>query len=121
MSSIRGVISAYVLVNRCQMIDVVLLSYCNRSEWADGGVRLRALSIGRYSVMICPTYLPSSTSQTATLPADTLVFVSLNRSNPDLYYALNGKVPALRIVGDANTARHLPVAVREGHLTRAAV
>jgi hypothetical protein len=55
------------------------------------------------------------------LPADTVVFVSLNRSNRELYEALQGKISNLHIVGDASSARHLPTAVREGHLAGAGV
>jgi 2,4-dienoyl-CoA reductase-like NADH-dependent reductase (Old Yellow Enzyme family)/thioredoxin reductase len=84
-------------------------------------VRTRALSIGRDTVTICPIYLPSSSKCSTTLPADTVVFVSLNRSRRELYDALAERVPDVRIVGDANSARHLPAAVREGHLAGAAI
>lgn len=83
--------------------------------------RARAVSIGPDSVIICPNFLPSSTNRTTTLPADTVVFVSLNRSNRELHDALQGKVADLRIIGDASSARHLPTAVREGHLAGASV
>lgn len=83
--------------------------------------RTRALSIGKNSVTVCPTYLPSTSERKSTLPADTVVYVSLNRSNRELHDALAGKVPELRIVGDANAARYLPTAVTEGHLAGVAV
>jgi 2,4-dienoyl-CoA reductase-like NADH-dependent reductase (Old Yellow Enzyme family)/NADPH-dependent 2,4-dienoyl-CoA reductase/sulfur reductase-like enzyme len=84
-------------------------------------VRSRALSISSGVVVICPTYLPITTSRTVVLPADTVVFVSLNHGNRRLYDDLAGRISDLRIVGDANSARHLPTAVREGHLAGAAV
>lgn len=83
--------------------------------------RARAVSIGRDSVTICPTYLPAATNLTTTLPADIAVFVSLNRGNRELHDELQGKVAKLSIVGDASSARHLPTAVREGHLAGAEV
>lgn len=83
-------------------------------------LRTRLLAVGRNTVTVGLIELPSSTDHVLTLPADTVVFVSANRSNRDLYGALEGRVPDLRIVGDANSARSLPDAVREGHLAGAA-
>lgn len=82
---------------------------------------MRALSIGKDNVVVGPTYLPSTTNQTTTLPADTVVFVSLNHSNRDLYDVLAGGKYDLRVVGDANSARPPPPAVHEGHMAGAAV
>jgi hypothetical protein len=56
-----------------------------------------------------------------TLPADTVVFISLNRGNREIYDELTGRVPDLRIVGDANAARQVPDAVREGHVAGATI
>ena len=83
--------------------------------------RMRAISIGTDSVTISPAFLPATTNLTTTLPADTVIFVSLNRSNRALYDDLQDAVAALHIVGDANSARDLPAAVREGHLVGAQV
>lgn len=84
-------------------------------------LRTRLLAVGRNTVSVGPIDLPPSPGHAVTLAADTVVFVSANRSNRDLYCALTGRVPDLRIVGDANSARALPDAVREGHLAGAAL
>lgn len=101
------------------MVEPALIRL-SRGEFASH-TRSRVLSIGRDSVTVAPTYLPATTDRATVLPADTVVFVSLNRSNREIYDALAGRVPDLRIVGDANSARHLPTAVTEGHLAGAAV
>lgn len=58
---------------------------------------------------------------TSTIPADTVVLVSANQSNNELYSALRAlppkqQVPSIRVVGDALAPRDLLVAIREGHL-----
>jgi len=85
-------------------------------------VRVRALSIGKDTVRIAHTYLSASTDRVTILPADTVVFVSHNRSNRILYDGLVNK-GSLRpyIVGDANSARDLQAAMREGHLVAATI
>lgn len=83
--------------------------------------RTRAIAIAPGSVTVGPTYLPKSSNQTEILPADTVVFVSLNHANRDLFDALSGKIAELRIVGDANSPRHLPTAMMEGHMAGASV
>jgi 2,4-dienoyl-CoA reductase-like NADH-dependent reductase (Old Yellow Enzyme family)/thioredoxin reductase len=82
-------------------------------------LRTRALSIEPDCVVIAPTFLPSTTSQTSKVRADTVVFVSLNRGNRALFDKLAARQANVRIVGDANAARHLPTAIREGHLAGA--
>jgi len=54
-------------------------------------------------------------------PADTVVLVTFNEAQTDLYRALGGglrgKLPyALHLIGDAQAPRDLLVAIREGHL-----
>jgi 2,4-dienoyl-CoA reductase-like NADH-dependent reductase (Old Yellow Enzyme family)/thioredoxin reductase len=83
--------------------------------------RSRLLSIGRDSVTMCPTYLPSSTNQTKTLPADTVVLVTPNHGNRELYDAIEGRISERHLVGDASSARYLRNVVRDGHLAGAAV
>ena len=83
--------------------------------------RTRAMSIGRGNAVIAPTYLKAEGSQLTTVPADTVVFVSPNRANRELYDALRGQGISARIVGDANSPRYLPTAIREGHLAGVAV
>jgi hypothetical protein len=106
-------------VDAPQMVEPALVRLAGANFAAH--TRARAISIVRDSVTIGPTYLPASTNLTRKLPAETVVFVSLNRSNRELFDELQGKVGELRIVGDANAARHLPTAVREGHLAGAAI
>lgn len=78
--------------------------------------RSRAISISDHGVVVGPTYLPADTNQTQLLPADTVVFISLNRSNRDLAAELEDLGLKVRIIGDANTPRHLGFAMREGNL-----
>ena len=84
-------------------------------------LRTRALSIETDGVVIAPTYLPSSTKQTSKVPADTIVFVSLNRANRRIYEQLAAQGANVRVVGDASAARHRPTAMREGHQAGSAV
>jgi hypothetical protein len=84
-------------------------------------LRTRAVSIGKDSVVVAPIYLPASTPQAMSLPANTVVFVSLNHANRALYDTLAARGLNARVVGDANSARHLAAAIREGHLAGASV
>jgi pyruvate/2-oxoglutarate dehydrogenase complex dihydrolipoamide dehydrogenase (E3) component len=84
-------------------------------------VRSRVLSIAKDSVTMAPIYLPSTTNQTKTLPADTVVLVTPNHGNRELFDALEGRVPVRHLVGDASSARYLRNVVRDGHLAGAAV
>jgi len=86
-----------------------------------GHLRSRALFIGPPGVVICPTYLPRTTDRVETLPADTVVFVSLNRANRELFTELHHRGQQVRVVGDANSARNLPAAMREARLAGATV
>jgi 2,4-dienoyl-CoA reductase-like NADH-dependent reductase (Old Yellow Enzyme family) len=82
--------------------------------------RMRAIAIGDGFATIGPTYLAVGDSQT-TVPADTLVFVSLNRPNQDLYHALTARGMPVSHIGDAQSPRFLDAAIREGYLAGAAV
>ena len=83
--------------------------------------RTRAVSIGKGTAVIAPTYLKAEGKQLVTVPADTVVYVSPNRSNRGLYDELRAKGVSVRIVGDANSPRYLPTAIKEGSLAGAAV
>ena len=87
----------------------------------DFHARTRAVSIGKGSAVIAPTYLKAEGKHLITVPADTVVYVSPNRPNRELYDALRAKGVGLRVVGDANSPRYLPTAIREGHVAGAAV
>lgn len=49
-------------------------------------------------------------------PSEVVVFVSTNRPSQDLYFALQGQVKKVSLVGDAHAPRFLQTAIREGHL-----
>lgn len=83
--------------------------------------RSRAIRIEPDGVVFGPTYLPADSNRVQRAPADIVVAVSVNRPNRSIYDALQGKVPHLRIVGDANAPRFLEQAVREGHLAGASI
>lgn len=112
-------ISVAPRIETAQMVEPAL----TRLAGARFGVHLRsrALSIQADTVSICPIYLPSSTPHITRLPADTVVFISANRSNRALYDALASQSLEIRIVGDANAPRYLPTAVQEGHLAGARI
>jgi 2,4-dienoyl-CoA reductase-like NADH-dependent reductase (Old Yellow Enzyme family)/thioredoxin reductase len=75
-------------------------------------IRHRVTEIENDEAVIAPTFEGPSFKA----PAETVVFVSQNRPNRDLYNDLGGKVETLSIVGDANSPRFLQTAIREGHL-----
>ncbi len=59
-------------------------------------------------------------AQTWEVPAETVVFISFNEAQNDLYRALGGGSRAprpyeLHLIGDANAPRDLLMAIREGH------
>ena len=51
----------------------------------------------------------------ATVPADLVVLVTYKASRSQLAAELAGRVPDVRLVGDALAARDLQVAIREGN------
>lgn len=53
---------------------------------------------------------------TRTVPAETVVLVTLNRPNTDLLAALKPLGVAIEVVGDAKHPDFLPAAIRQGHL-----
>jgi NADPH-dependent 2,4-dienoyl-CoA reductase/sulfur reductase-like enzyme len=84
-------------------------------------LRMRAVAISRDGVTIAPTYLPKSTNHTRTVPADTVVFISPNRPNREIYEQLRAAGIDVSVVGDAQTPRFLPVAMKEARLAGVAV
>ena len=83
-------------------------------------IRQRAVEITDDAVLISPAHFTDD-ADLQTLPADTVVFVSANAPNRDLYVALNQRNTDIRVVGDANSPRFLPTAIREGHLAGATI
>jgi len=83
--------------------------------------RHRAIAIDGKEVVIGPTYLPKGSNQSHRVKADTVIFVSINQPNRDLFAPLQAAGLSVRLVGDANAPRYLTAAMREGHLAGAAV
>lgn len=84
-------------------------------------VRTRAISIEDNEVVVGPGYLFGTDTDSFTIPADTVVVVSHNRPNRDIYDELLGKLERVHIIGDANSPRYLQTAIREGHIVGALV
>ncbi|MDY6949826.1 MAG: FAD-dependent oxidoreductase, partial [Pseudomonadota bacterium] len=84
-------------------------------------IRTRAIAIEPGVVVVGPAHLTDDTIDTERLPADTVVFISSNRPNDELYTNLSGRMAAIRIVGDAHSPRFLETATREGHLAGASI
>lgn len=85
-------------------------------------IRMRAIAIDKGSVVVGPTHLTDDTVDAETISADTVVFVSPNRPNREIYAEL-AALPNfdVRVAGDANSPRFLESAIREGHIAGAAV
>ncbi|WP_340315470.1 oxidoreductase [Rhizorhabdus argentea] len=83
-------------------------------------VRTRGISIEDGEVVVGPAHLFGTEADSFRLPADTVVVVSHNRPNREVYDELAGKCEKLLIVGDANSPRYLQTAIREGHIAGAA-
>lgn len=84
-------------------------------------LRSRVISIGRNQATIGPTYLPAGANQERRVDIDFAVLVSPNRGNSEIFNALEGQHPDVRIIGDALAPRFLPTAIREGWLAGNAV
>ncbi|HJV86588.1 MAG TPA: FAD-dependent oxidoreductase [Noviherbaspirillum sp.] len=82
-------------------------------------LRSRVVRIDPDSVLIGSTYSPGEDAATV-LPAQLVVFVSLNRSVRDLYEELRTNVQRIELAGDARSPRQLQQAMLEGHRAGAA-
>jgi 2,4-dienoyl-CoA reductase-like NADH-dependent reductase (Old Yellow Enzyme family)/thioredoxin reductase len=82
-------------------------------------LRSRAVAIDPEAVTIAPTYTGRNSS-VRRLPASLVVLVSNNRPSRVLYDELAGEMETW-LVGDAQSPRFLPIAIREGHLAGARV
>jgi hypothetical protein len=71
-------------------------------------------------VLVGPTYTPSADAALK-LPAQLVVFVSVNRCVRELDDALRGKVAQVELIGDARSPRQLQQAMLEGHRAGATV
>ena len=84
--------------------------------------RSRIVSISNNSVVIAPVYVTNrSNSERKTIPADTVVVVSYNRPNRELFDALGARNIPAQIIGDAQIPRTMEDAIREGYLAGASV
>jgi hypothetical protein len=79
--------------------------------------RYRMTDIGDEEATIQPTYEGAPVA----VPAETVVFVSPNRPNRELFDELKGRIAEVHVVGDANSPRFLQTAIREGHLAAKAI
>lgn len=84
-------------------------------------IRTRAIAIEGRNVVVGPAHLTDDTVDNSIIAADTVVFVSPNRSNRELHGELAGRHADVRVVGDANSPRFLEAATREGHIAGSAV
>jgi len=83
-------------------------------------IRHRAVEFTEDEVLISPTHFTDD-ADLRRLPADTIVFVSANAPNRELFTALSDRNTDVRVVGDANSPRFLQSAIREGHLAGASI
>jgi pyruvate/2-oxoglutarate dehydrogenase complex dihydrolipoamide dehydrogenase (E3) component len=84
-------------------------------------LRSRGVAIEKDTVVIAPSYVAAGSNVSEAIAADTVVLISLNRPNRDLYDALVGQGADVRVVGDANSPRFLSYATRDGHVAGASV
>jgi hypothetical protein len=84
-------------------------------------VRTRGIEIADNQVIVGPSYLSDTLAESINVPAQTVVLVSHNRPNRELGDGLHGQIDNLHVVGDAASPRFLQIAIREGHLSGAAV
>jgi 2,4-dienoyl-CoA reductase-like NADH-dependent reductase (Old Yellow Enzyme family)/thioredoxin reductase len=78
--------------------------------------RTRAIAITKDAVVVGPTHTFDEKLGAKTIPADTVVFISANLPNREIFTALSDRNTEVHVCGDANSPRYLPVAVKEGHL-----
>lgn len=83
-------------------------------------IRHRAVEFTENEVLVSPTHFTDD-ADLRRLPADTVVFVSANEPNREVYSALSDRNTDVRVIGDANSPRFLQVAIREGHLAGASI
>lgn len=84
-------------------------------------IRTRGIAIGESDITVGPAYLYDTMADSVTIPADTIVLVSHNRQNREIFDALEGRIANLHVIGDAAAPRYVQAAIREGHVVGAAV
>lgn len=113
-------LSAFAQQMEPALMNVPALQRLSRYSFALQ-LRTRAIAIDAEGVMVGPPYLPSGSSLTQKIPADTVVFISHNRANRGLYTALMERNLETHVIGDSNSPRFLATALREGNLAGSAV
>lgn len=83
-------------------------------------IRHRAVEFTDDAVLVSGTHFIDD-ADLRSLPADTIVFVSANMPNRELYTALSDRNTEVHVIGDANSPRFLQTAIREGHLAGASL
>ena len=84
-------------------------------------LRSRGIAIEKDSVIVSPVYASPTSNVSEKIPADTVVVISHNRPNRDLYDGLIERGVDARVVGDSFAPRFLSFATKEGHMAGAAV
>ena len=77
--------------------------------------RTQALAVEQDGVVVAPLHRSPESNVAEKLPADTVVFISFNRPDRELFEALQARGVDVRTVGDATTPRFLTYATLEGH------
>jgi 2,4-dienoyl-CoA reductase-like NADH-dependent reductase (Old Yellow Enzyme family)/thioredoxin reductase len=83
-------------------------------------IRHRPVEFTGSELVIAPHHF-NDEDVTTRLPADLVVFCTSPEPNRELYAALSDRNTDVRVVGDANSPRFLPVAIREGHIAGASI
>jgi 2,4-dienoyl-CoA reductase-like NADH-dependent reductase (Old Yellow Enzyme family)/thioredoxin reductase len=107
---------------RCDVFQMnePALKRLNRGEFRYH-TRTRVVAVEADSVVIAPTFAEAHSNNIERLPADTVVFVSLNHPNREIYEALTARGVPVSVVGDARDPRFLSFATQSGHAAGAAV
>jgi 2,4-dienoyl-CoA reductase-like NADH-dependent reductase (Old Yellow Enzyme family) len=84
-------------------------------------IRHRAIEFEEAAVIVGPAHLTEDDADLKRLPADTIVFISSNMPNRDIFDELSHLHRDIRVVGDARSPRFLESAIREGHIAGASV
>jgi 2,4-dienoyl-CoA reductase-like NADH-dependent reductase (Old Yellow Enzyme family)/thioredoxin reductase len=79
-------------------------------------IRHRAIAVEDGAVVVGPTHTFDDELGAKRIPADTVVFISGNMPNREIFTSFADRNSEIHVVGDANSPRYLPIAVREGHL-----
>jgi hypothetical protein len=82
--------------------------------------RTRVLRIEQDHVVVVPSYVEADSNAGEPIRADTVVFVSPDLPNRELVEPLRAAGIDVVAVGDANSPRFLPAAIREGYAAGAA-